>query len=117
FQLNKNERKEVTIQSEKTSYEAWVFSKEDIMKIVELDLDTVYLKCKGSVWKQKQGCPMGGFLSAMYANIKCFHDESIFIRNLKKQARRIYAIRQIDDLIMWVAYDNKDRSSKDWAEK
>ena len=53
----------------------------------------------------------------MYANIKCMYDEKTFIHNLGTQARRIYAIRQVDDLIMWIAYNREDSKTRMWAEE
>ena len=95
---------------------AWAFTKEDILNVVKLDLETVFLTCNGKTWRQKQGCPIGGFLSAAYANIKCMYDEYKFLRGLRNDARKIYAIRQMDDLIMWIAYDERKKDTKRWAE-
>ena len=115
FMLNKKDSKDVILSSgvDRTSY--WCFTKEEIMRIVDMDLSTSYMTCKGKVWKQKQGCPIGGFLSAAYANIKCIYDETRFIARLKGNARKITAIRQMDDLIMWISYDRDDKNSKRWA--
>ena len=113
FLLNKKDHKDVVLGSGKTDT-AWAFTKEDILNVVELDLETVFLTCNGKTWRQKQGCPIGGFLSAAYANIKCMYDEYKFLRGLRNDARKIYAIRQMDDLITWIAYMIKEgRTQKD----
>src|SRR3954454_13317728 len=59
------------------------------------------------IFKQIRGCPIGGFLSAIYANVKCAYDEFYFIKRWKNDKHKIYGIRQVDDLIFWVAYNNK----------
>ena len=58
------------------------------------------------ILKQKHGCPIGGFLSCIYANIKCAKDEYDFLNSLKVHKRRIYGIRQVDDLLLFIAFDN-----------
>ena len=117
FLQNKKEKKDIRLATGKGEGTDWAFSEHDIMNVVSLDIDNVYVTCRGAVWKQNQGCPIGGFLSAMYANIKCMYDEKTFIHNLGTQARRIYAIRQVDDLIMWIAYNREDSKTRMWAEE
>ena len=92
FLQNKKEKKDIRLATGKGEGTDWAFSEHDIMNVVSLDIDNVYVTCRGAVWKQNQGCPIGGFLSAMYANIKCMYDEKTFIHSLGTQARRMYAI-------------------------
>src|SRR4051794_13480662 len=73
------------------------------MLIVMYDLGNSYQSRGKDVFLQIYGCPIGGFLSAIYANIKCAHDEFLFLQRIRPY---IYAIRQMDDLILFIAYDN-----------
>ena len=61
--------------------------------------------------------PYWGFLSSAYANIKCMYDEKNYIHNLRSHARNIYAIRQVDDLIMWISYSKTRPETKKWANR
>ena len=88
-----------------------IFSRKDILNIVNLDLNTSYQTKGNDLFIQNHGCPMGGFLSAIYANIKCAFDELKFIQTLGKKSDRIYGIRQMDDLILWISYDPNDHAS------
>ena len=45
------------------------------------------------------------------------HDEKNYIHNLRSHARKIYAIRQVDDLIMWISYSKTEPETKKWADK
>ena len=88
-----------------------VFTTEAILRIVDIDLSTAYQTKGRQVFNQKKGCPMGGLLSAIYANVKCSYDEIQFIQKLGENRKRIFAIRQMDDLICWVAYNRNNTKS------
>lgn len=45
------------------------FTVEDIIDIVKIDLKTAYQARGKDIFKQVHGCPIGGFLSAIYANV------------------------------------------------
>jgi hypothetical protein len=88
---------------------------DDLVNIVAVDLNFSFQCCSTIVVRQVHGCPIGGFISSIYANIKCARDEYNFMRNLGAMRGRIYAIRQVDDLIFWAAYDRNSDQSKFFA--
>src|SRR5689334_11963324 len=96
-------------------------SLEDIYKVIKFDLLHTYTTPGVGLFKQIRGAPIGGFLSPNYANIKCAYDEYIFCRNIKRDRClnnvTFKAIRQVDDLIAWAAYDVRDPTSKVNAKK
>jgi len=89
---------------------------EDIINTVELDLGFAFTAVGMDIFRQKQGCPIGGCLSSNYANIKCAFDESDFLRRNHNFAARVFAIRQMDDMAGWIAYDKSDEGSYSLAE-
>ena len=50
-------------------------------------------------------------MSSIYANIKCAKDEFDFIKSLGPTKKRIYGIRQVDDLFLMIAYSHDDPGS------
>ena len=91
--------------------EYYSFTLDDILNIVHLDLQFTYQVRGKDILKQKHGCPIGGFLSCIYANIKCAKDEYDFLKSLKVKKCRIYGIRQVDDLLLLLAYDKTSPES------
>eukprot|EP00808_Paulinella_micropora_P002022 g43522.t1 len=73
----------------------YFFSFEDIARIVRLDLTHTYFSMGDSVFTQLHGCPIGGYLSAQLAVIKCMVDEHIAINTRVPRLLRpaIYGIR------------------------
>ena len=94
---------------------AWSFDIADIMSIVNLDLDTAYQTKGQDIYIQKNGCPMGGLLSAIYANVKCAYDEVNFIHRIGMRHNKFFGVRQMDDLILWIAYTKGDNNSHNEA--
>jgi hypothetical protein len=84
---------------------------DDIYTIVNFDLNHAFQTQGPNVFTQVHGCPIGGFLSAIYANTKCAHDEYRFFQKYRAHKSRIYGIRQMDDLILWIAYHRDKRTS------
>ena len=93
------------------------FTFDDILMIVTIDLSYSYQSRGKDIFLQTHGCPIGGFLSAIYANVKCAHDEFSFLTNIGPLRERVYGIRQMDDLFLCVAYKNSDLISKTQAFK
>ena len=84
------------------------FSFENLRNIVLLDLQFTYSLVGKTILKQRQGAPIGGILSCFYANLVCAKKENEFInRDTLDIQNRIYGIRQVDDLVMWVAYSQE----------
>ena len=95
-----------------------IFNFADIRAIVQMDLDYTYSTVGKTTLKQKQGCPIGGILSSFYANLVCAKQEYEFrIKETYNREQRIYGIRQVDDLILWVAYEHKNEQSENEAQQ
>ena len=47
----------------------------DLMNIYNLDLDYSFATSRGDIFYQKGGCPIGGLISAFYANTVCAYHE------------------------------------------
>lgn len=84
---------------------------EDLMNIYTLDLDHSFTISQGIVNWQKLGCPIGGNLSSFFANTVCAYHEWKYLTSLGKAAENIYGIRQVDDLLIWVATERGNRKS------
>ena len=84
---------------------------EDLMNIYTLDLDYSFTISQGQVNWQKLGCPIGGNLSSFFANVVCAYHEWKFITSLGKYAKNIYGIRQVDDLLVWIAIEQGNRKT------
>ena len=88
----------------------YTFTRDDILNIVNVDLNNAYQSRGVATFIQSKGCPMGGILSAIYANVKCAYDEICFTHRIGFKHNRIFGIRQMDDLMLWVVY--KKNNSK-----
>lgn len=99
----------------KRGVDEYTASLDDLINIVNIDLNFSFQCCSAEVVRQVHGCPIGGFLSSIYANIKCARDEFNFMKTLGPKRSLIYAIRQVDDLIFWAAFDKRSRQSKNFA--
>lgn len=75
---------------------------------VNYDLAHNFCMVGGTVYEQVNGCPIGGLLSAFYANVYCAHDEQAFLRKWEHLRQSFYAIRQMDDLIFVIVMDDED---------
>jgi len=85
-----------------------------IKKIVALDLSTTYQTLGDKVFIQKKGCPIGGYLSAIYATAKCSFDENNFLKKIGNLSSRIFGNRCMDDLGIWIAYKKGHSKSFHW---
>ena len=93
------------------------FTFEDLRSVVIMDLEFTQSAIGRTIIKQKLGCPIGGILSSFYANLYCAMRENQFLeRTSLNRKDRIYGIRQVDDLVMWIAYRNHDVNSKKEAQ-
>lgn len=77
--------------------------------IVNLDLKYTHSRMGKALLKQKLGCPIGGILSCFYANLFCSYQENRLLAS--GIGNKVYGIRQVDDLVMWIAYRNNDHKS------
>lgn len=88
------------------------FDFEMLRRVILMDLKFTHSRVGNDLLKQKLGCPIGGILSSFYANLFCAFQENKLIKSSKdNRAGRIYGIRQIDDLVLWVAYKDNDHES------
>jgi hypothetical protein len=86
-----------------------------LLEIVDIDLDNTFQSVGGMILKQKFGCPIGGNLSAIYANILCAFDENTILNTWKNDRKLLSGIRQVDDLILFIAYDKTKPQTKNKA--
>lgn len=84
-----------------------IFSLDDLYSIVDFDLNNTYATVGNQIFKQNEGCPMGGLLSSFYGNTTCAYHENQFL-NKEPLARQIYGIRQMDDLTLFIAHARND---------
>jgi hypothetical protein len=89
---------------------------EDLKNIYNLDLDYSFTTAKGKINYQKKGVPIGGFLSGFYANTVCAYFEHKYLTSLKHTAHKIFGIRQMDDLLVWIATDKNIASTRKHAQ-
>eukprot|EP00808_Paulinella_micropora_P003324 g3234.t1 len=80
------------------------FTFDDIINIVSLDFAHSHFTLGDAVFVQKDGCPIGRYLSSPLAQMKCMCDEAVLIRTLLKPSltKHFYGIRQIDDLLLLI---------------
>lgn len=90
---------------------------ENIIATCNMDLKFSYAKAKGILYYQKIGCPIGGYLSAFYANTVCAFHEWKFLVAQGQLENRICGIRQMDDLMVWIATEKGNRMSTNFAHK
>ena len=81
-----------------------IFSFKDLKEIITMDLDHSHFIIGNKIFVQIQGCPIGGYLSAPLAVLKCIHDEVKFLASLR-QPERLYGIRQVDDLLLLILHE------------
>ena len=105
FIMDKSEPFNIHMSRSRGLSDQYTFTRKDILKIIDVDLNNTYQGRGKEIFIQTKGCPMGGLLSAIYANVKCAHDEARLIHNLGTYHKNVYGIRQMDDLILWIAYD------------
>jgi hypothetical protein len=72
-----------------------------IGRIVLWDLQSTYSKYGDMVIYQKEGLPIGGMCSSIYADIQCAFDENAFLQREEIKDGNILGIRQIDDLLIF----------------
>jgi hypothetical protein len=92
-----------------------VFTSEDLKQITNLDLKYTQSKVGETILEQRLGCPIGGILSTFYANLFCSYRENWFIEHVGKTygENRVMGIRQVDDLVVWIACKRNSTSYKE----
>lgn len=99
--------------------ETIVFSLNDLYHIVEYDLENSYSKVGNQIFKQTNGCPIGGLISSLYGNLTCAHHEYQFLNKpkLRTLSQHVEGIRQIDDLIVFIGHENEGKETKKQRKK
>jgi hypothetical protein len=82
-----------------------------IKRLVLWDSQSTFSRYGEQIYFQREGLPIGGICSSVYADIQCAFDEHKFLLSLQEEQRKqIVAIRQIDDLlILTTKRELKDR--------
>ena len=81
-----------------------------LLKIINLDFDHAHFKIGDLILTQKNGCPIGGFISAQLAIIYCCYAEHTFMSSRTPRLQHsIYGIRSTDDLLLIISYDPNDK--------
>jgi hypothetical protein len=83
-----------------------------LMETVKIDLDNAFQTIGGNIYQQTFGCPIGGNLSAIYANVLCAYDEFSALKALRNDSKLVAGIRQVDDLLLFIAYKRHDERSR-----
>jgi hypothetical protein len=106
---------EVRWGTDRTREENIVVTFDMIIEAVEFDLAHNYCVVGDRILEQLKGCPIGGLLSAIYANIYCAHDEMVFAKRWKDQEHLYYAVRQMDDGLLAIRWDEGDEEQQSLA--
>jgi hypothetical protein len=88
-----------------------IFNLNDLFEIVDFDLQNTYTTIGNQIFKQNDGCPMGGLLSSFYGNTTCAYHENMFL-NTDPLSNDIWGIRQMDDLTLFIAHNKNDPNTK-----
>lgn len=87
-----------TFSAPRINTENITFSEKDIKNIIDIDLTYSYASAGQTIYKQIIGCPMGGYLSGVYADLTCAYCEYTKLhKNIKHITFSGY--RQMDDLL------------------
>lgn len=89
-----------------------IFTLNDLFEIVQFDLEHTYTSIGNQIFKQNEGCPMGGLLSSFYGNTTCAFHENTFLNNIGALSKHVYGIRQMDDLTLFIAHKANDPKQK-----
>jgi hypothetical protein len=87
--------------------ECTIFNLNDLFEIVDFDLNNTYTSIGDQIFKQNDGCPMGGLLSSFYGNTTCAFHENSFLTT-EPLARNIWGVRQMDDLTLFIVHEKHD---------
>jgi hypothetical protein len=84
-----------------------IFTLDDLYSTIDFDLNNTYTSVGNQLFKQNEGCPMGGLLSSFYGNNTCAFHENSFLNN-HPLANNMWGIRQMDDLTLFIAHRKND---------
>ena len=100
------------------------FSFKEIEDICKFDLENIYFKSNGQILQQIRGVPMGSPCSPTLAICVCAYYEHLLTQKLKRYEFKnntydctpiMGAIRYVDDLQAFIAFDKNDPESEELA--
>jgi hypothetical protein len=80
---------------------------DDIKRIVLFDLSSTYSRYGDMFFYQREGIPIGGMCSSIYADIQCGFDEYNYMLTNGVKENTLLAIRQIDDMLIITADESE----------
>ena len=83
----------------------------NMIQIIEYDMNNVIFTLGNVILQQINGIPMGGFISAPEAQLVCIYSEVQFHSSLGSDSKYISGSRYMDDLTIFIAYNNQNISS------
>ena len=92
-------------QSDKKTSGHYIFTKDQVIKLLNFIVDNSYIKYKGKIYRQFVGIPMGIDPAPFMANLFLHYYENKFIKNLvdngniKEAGVLKYTFRYLDDLL------------------
>ena len=98
-------------------HEQKCISFQQLFEVVSYDLRNAVFTVGTSIYFQKQGVPMGGFISSAEAICMCAYSEHTWLSSLTSLGQRLTAIRYMDDLLAFISFDRLSLQSKREAEK
>jgi hypothetical protein len=90
---------------------------KNLMDIYKLDMNYAFTKSRNIVTYQTIGCPIGGYISAFYANVVCAYHEWQYMTTKAPKEIKIYGIRQMDDLLICIGTEQGNKTQQKMADK
>ena len=89
-----------------------IFHFDLLKKLILLDFDHSHFRAGNIVLTQKNGVPIGGYLSAQLAILFCAYRESLFMNSLNPLQRScLFGIRATDDLLLLRLHPNSTHNN------
>jgi hypothetical protein len=86
---------------------------DDIMKLLEISMDTHFVTLDGTIWTQTDGCPIGKSISGEIAEIYMDWFEETYVFNEENDFKPIFWKRMRDDIfLIWKDSDKKTTKSR-----
>lgn len=77
-----------------------IFSKEQVISMIEFIVKESYIRVGNSIFRQKAGVPQGGNASPMIADLTLSYMEFIYLKSAKPFKRKALLCRYIDDILV-----------------
>jgi hypothetical protein len=111
--VHKRNKNEIHFGYNHNSNDFITFTFAEMIKIIVFDLNNVYFTAGSKhICKQNVGVPMGGFISAPYANCVAIYYEYHYTQSLSpSQSLSIHGTRYMDDLLAFISFENNNQQS------